>query len=178
EPRSTFMSASRISRRRRSATLRSVAVKGFFRSSESRFPPIASKDASAGQNQRSSGETVQKVPVAVDELAVREDLAARAKVADQIPVQGRAVQAPRLRIRGSEGEVDRPADLLVEQGVAREELHRVVQAECELAHPPGPFVHRYHLAEEVLAARGGRLDHLSALEAKPDAVDLPRVEAC
>src|SRR4029077_11557209 len=122
------------------------------------------------------GETVQKVPVAVDELAVREDLAARAKVADQIPVQGRAVQAPRLLIRGPEGEVDLPADLLVEQGVAREELHRVVQAERELAHPPGPLVHRDHLAEEVLAARGGRLDHLSALEAKPDVVDLPRVE--
>src|SRR6476620_6767164 len=147
------MSASRISRRRRSAALRSVAVKGFSRSSESRFPPIASKDASAGQNQRSSGETVQTVPVAVDELAVREDLAARAEVADQIPVQGRAVQAPRFRIRGSEREVDRPADLLVEEGVAGKELQGLGEAERELAHPARPLVHRDHRPEEVLAAR-------------------------
>src|SRR6266446_208438 len=141
-PRSTFISASKISRRRRRAALRSLAPRAFSRSSGSRFAPIASTDAGGARNPRPLARTVQKLPVAIDELAVRIDLAAGAEVADQVPVERRAVEAARLRIRGSEREVHRPADLLVEERVAREHRHGLVHAERKLAHAPGPVVHR------------------------------------
>src|SRR5438132_1035141 len=119
---------------------------------------------------------VQKLPVAIDELAVRIDLAAGAEVADQVPVERRAVEAARLWIRGSEREVHRPADLLVEERVAREHRHGLVHAERELPHAPGPVVHRDHLPQELLAAGRRGLDHLAGFEAKPHVVDLARVE--
>src|SRR5947208_3696057 len=122
-PRRTFISASKISRRRRSAALRCLALNGLSRSVCSRFSPIGTKDAGGAKNRRPSARAVQKPPVAIDELAVRVDLAARAKVADQVPVQSRAVEAARLRIRGPEGQMHRPADLLVEERVASEYRH-------------------------------------------------------
>ena len=61
---------------------------------------------------------VEEAPVAVDELAVRVDLAALAQIADDVPVQRRPVQAAALRIGRAEREVDGAADLLVEERVA------------------------------------------------------------
>src|SRR5436189_4431014 len=114
--------------------------------------------------------------VAVDELAVGVDLAAGPKVADQVPVERGAVEPARLRIRRSEREVDRPADLLVEKDVAREDVDRVVQAERELADAPRPVIDRDHLAQEAFAPRCRRLDHLTAAEPQADVVDLPALE--
>src|SRR6266566_3658628 len=134
------------------------------------------KPAAVSAKRRPSTRTVQKLTVAIDELAVRIDLAAGAEVADQIPVERRAVEAARLRIRGSERKVHRPADLLVEEGVAGEHRHGLVQAEREFPDSPGPIVHRNHLAQELLAAGRRGLDHLARFEAKPDVIDLARVE--
>ena len=53
---------------------------------------------------------------------------------------------------------------------------RVVQPERELAHPPRALVERDHLLQEVLAARGGRLDDLALLEAQAHVVHLPAAE--
>src|SRR5262249_31331168 len=177
-PRSTFISASKISRRRRRAAFCSSALRGFFRSSGSWFSPTASTDARGGRNRRLRllAGAVQKLPVAIDELAVRVDLAAGAKVADKIPVERRSVEGACLRIRGAEGEVHRPAHLLVEQGVAGEHRDRPVHAEGELAETSGALVHRDHLAKEVLAALRRGLDHLAGLEAQTHAFDLARVE--
>src|SRR5947209_203218 len=47
------------------------------------------------------------------DLSIRRDPPALAGIDDQVPVQGRFVDAARLGIAPAQGEVDRPADLLV-----------------------------------------------------------------
>src|SRR5438270_2298988 len=113
----------------------------------------------------------QERPRLPDELAVRVHLALLAKVADQIPVQARAVPAARLREPRAEREVDRAADLLVEEDVAREAVDLVVEAERALAEEPRLGVHVEQRLEVVAAPRGVRGDDLAALEAQPDVVD-------
>src|SRR5690348_18070530 len=99
-----------------------------------------------------AGSERQEASVPVDELAVRVDLAARAEVADHVPVQRRAVRAAALGIRGAEREMHRPADLLVEEDVAREDGDGVVEAERELPYAARAVVERDHLLQEVLPA--------------------------
>src|SRR5213080_4839195 len=121
----------------------------------------ATRAAGACRRSRRRASEREEPAVAVDELAVGVDLATRAQVADHVPVQRRAVRAAALRIGRPEREVHRAADLLVEEDVAGEDADRLVQAERELPDPPRALVDRDHLLEEVLAARGGRLDHLA-----------------
>ena len=72
----------------------------------------------------------------------------------------------------AEREVHRPADLLVEERVAGELAHRMVEPERELAGPPGAVVERQHLAQERALARP-RLDHLAGTELEFDAAHAP-----
>src|SRR3954453_21203353 len=111
-----------------------------------------------------------------DELAVGVDLALLAQVADQVPVQARAVPAARLREPGAERDVDRAADLLVEEDVAREAVDLVVEPERALAEEARLGVHVEQRAQIITAARGLRGHDLAALEAQPDVVDGVPVE--
>ena len=61
------------------------------------------------------------------------------------------VRAAALGIRLSERHVDGAAELLVEERVSGELLHRLVHSEREFAQPTGALVHREHLPEEILA---------------------------
>ena len=74
-----------------------------------------------------------ELAVDLQRLAVDRDPAAAAQVADHVPVHGRVVLAPGLRIRHADREVDRAADLLVEQDLLREAVDPVVRADAELA---------------------------------------------
>ena len=55
-------------------------------------------------------------------------------------------------------EVDRAADLLVEQDLLREAVDAVVGADPELAEPARALVGVEHLDQELLVALGGRVD--------------------
>src|SRR5438067_1250981 len=75
----------------------------------------------------------EQMQARADELAVGVDLPFPAEVADQVEVQGRAVEATEVLEPHSEREVHRAADLLVEEDVAREAVDLVVEAERNLA---------------------------------------------
>src|SRR5436305_13666253 len=107
-----------------------------------------------------------------DELVVGEDLAVLAEVADHVPVQRGIVRATELLERGSEGDMHRPADLLVEKRVVGKPVDLVVQPERDLAEPSRALVQVEHRVEEVAAAAGLRVDDPALLEAQADAVDL------
>src|SRR6266542_1196100 len=125
---------------------------------------------------RLASDAVQERAVAVDQLAIRVDLAPRAEVADHVPVECRPVGAAALRKRAAEREVHRPADLLVEEDVAGEHANGVVQPESHLAETPRTLVDADHLFEEILPAGRARLHHLAAAKAQADVVDLPAAE--
>ena len=119
---------------------------------------------------------LQEAPLLPDQLAVGVDLALGAQVADQVPVQLRVVQPAELREARAERDVDRAADLLVEEDVAREAVDLVVEPEGELAEHGGAGVHLEQRAEEVGAARGLGRDHAPALEPEPHVGDLAALE--
>src|SRR5918998_718586 len=88
-----------------------------------------------------------------DELAVGVDLSLGAQVADHVPVQAGRVAPARLGESGAEREVDRAADLLVEEDVARPAVDLVVEAEGELTDDAGAVVDREQALEVVVPAR-------------------------
>ena len=91
-------------------------------------------------------------------------------------MQLRLVQPAELREARAERDVDRPADLLVEEDVAREAVDLVVEPERQLAEDGRAGVHLEQRAEEVDAAGGLGRDHAPAFEAKPDVGDLAAFE--
>src|SRR2546423_3865092 len=110
------------------------------------------------------------------ELAVRIDLAFLAEVADHVPVQAGAVLAAGLREAGAERDVDRAADLLVEEDVPREAVDLVVEAERALPEEPRLGVHVQDRLEVLATACGLRRDDLAALEPQTDVLDGVAVE--
>src|SRR5215210_4855309 len=97
---------------------------------------------------------IQEPSLLPDQLALRVDLAVGAQVADQVPVQLRLVPAAELREAGAERDVDRAADLLVEEDVPREAVDLVVEPEGQLAENACAGVHLEQRAEKVDAAGG------------------------
>src|SRR5262245_49447207 len=111
-----------------------------------------------------------------DELAVRVHLALGAQVAHEIPVEPRTVLPAEVLERRAERDVNRAADLLVEERVVREPVDLVVEPERDLAEPARAVVQAQH-GVEVLTAPVGLGGHdPAALEAQPDPVDLAAVE--
>src|SRR5262245_54185078 len=96
------------------------------------------------------------------------DFAARAQVADEIPVERGLHLAAGLRLRGAGRRLHGPPDLLVEERVAGELGDGVVHPERELAGPARAVVEREHLPEEGLALRRLGADHLSPTELELD----------
>src|SRR5581483_5220342 len=111
-----------------------------------------------------------EAPHAPDQLAVGVDLAVAAKVADQVEMQRRAVQPAEVGEPHPERDVHRPADLLVEEDVARETVDLVVEAERDLADPARAFVHLEQRVEVAAAARGLGGDDAPALEPQAQVV--------
>src|SRR5690606_23691042 len=97
---------------------------------------------------------------------------APAEVADHVPVDRGLVDAAGLGVGLAHGEVDGAADLLVEEDLAGPVGDAEVGADPELAEAAGALVGVEHLDQELLAALGGRVDDLAALEAEADARDL------
>src|SRR5918994_3404395 len=120
-----------------------------------------------------SGDAVDEDAVAVHELAVGEHLAPCSQVAHEVPVERGAVHSPALGIGLAERKVDRAADLLVEEDMARELRDGVVQAERELPGAACAVVHRKHLPQELLTLARLSLHDLAAPEGELDVLDHP-----
>src|SRR5262245_62692147 len=96
---------------------------------------------------------MEEPPGLPDELAVGVDLTLVAEVADHVPVEPRLVLPTRGPEAGTQREVHRAADLLVEEDVAREAVDLVVEAECDLAERPRAV--RLQQGGEIVAATRG-----------------------
>src|SRR5256885_7245608 len=107
----------------------------------------------------------EEAAVLPDQLTVGVDLPFAAQVADQVEVQRRAVAPAEDLEAHAEREVNRAADLLVEEDVAGEAVDLVVEAERELADPARSFVHLEQRREIRLAFRRLGGDHTAVLEA-------------
>src|SRR5689334_11015958 len=70
-------------------------------------------------------------------LAIGGDPAAAAGIDDQVPVEGRLIDSPRLGIALTEREVDRPTDLFVVEDAAGEAIDTGIETETKLAEPAG-----------------------------------------
>src|SRR5206468_7223038 len=106
--------------------------------------------------------------VLLDDLAVQEDLAARAQVLDDVPMDLALVRPADVREAVAEGEMDRPVDLLVEERVLHELRDAGVATDAELAEAARALVLIEELEEERLFGLGGRVDDLAALEPEAD----------
>src|SRR3954464_15146295 len=110
--------------------------------------------------------------VDLEVLAVDRDPAALAQVAHHVPVDGGVVYAAGLGVGLADRHVDRAADLLVEQDLARAGGDAVVGPDAELAQAAGAVVCVEHLDQIGLTLLGGGVDDLAGLEAEADAADL------
>ena len=75
-----------------------------------------------------------------------------------------------LWITSADGEVDRAADLLVEERVAGVLGDVVIRADGALADKPRAGVHVEHADEEILTLGGGGIDDLAVAEGQLHAV--------
>jgi hypothetical protein len=92
----------------------------------------------------------QEVPVLEDGPSVELDDALAAQVFDEVPVERRLVLPAAFRVGTAESQVDRAADLLVEQDVADEAVDTEIDADSELADPPRAAVDGQDLLEKLL----------------------------
>ena len=100
-------------------------------------------------------------------LSVDRDPAAFAQVADHVPVHRGVVLPARLGIGHPHRQMDRAADLLVQQDLLGEAVDAVVGADPELAQAASPVVRVERLDQELLVALGGGVHDLPVLEAQP-----------
>src|SRR5215217_2578410 len=114
----------------------------------------------------------REAAVDLEVLAVDRDAPALAQVADHVPVDRRVVHAAGFGIRLADGHVDRAADLLVEQDLARAGGDPVVRSDAELAQAACAVVGVEHLDQVALALRRRGVHDLAALEAELHAGDL------
>src|SRR5690348_5015205 len=82
--------------------------------------------------------------VLLDDVAVEQDLSARAQVLDDVPVDLALVRAADVREAVPKRQVDRAVDLLVEQRVLHEARDARVAADAELAEPARALVPVQH----------------------------------
>src|SRR6476646_655727 len=118
-----------------------------------------------------SGEIAEESAVALDQPAIRVDLAAVAQIAHEIPVQRALVEPAGDRVRGTQRHGHRAADLLVQERVQCRLPDRLVQPERELAEHPGALVGVDRGPQERLPGVGLRLDAAARLEAQARAFD-------
>src|ERR671911_766127 len=116
---------------------------------------------------RTSEVELQKAAVLLDQLPVRVEFSALTQVADEVGVHARVVLAAGLGVGVSYGEVDRPAELLVEQNVRARPADAVVGPDAELAEVAGTGVRVEQAHQVLLALLSTSLDDLPLLEAKP-----------
>src|SRR3712207_467581 len=82
------------------------------------------------------------------------------------------VPAPGLRIGAADGEVDGPADLLVEEDRPDRAVDAEVRADAELAEAAGAVVGRERALEVVVAVLGPGRDDRAVAERHLDALDV------
>src|SRR6476646_626126 len=117
-----------------------------------RRPP---RRRSCWTRQREDAATRLDLPLTVllDDLAVEQDLPARAEVLDDVPVDLALVRPAGIRDAVAEGEMDRSVDLLVEERVLHEPRDPRVAADAELAEPALALVLFEHFEEALLFGR-------------------------
>src|SRR5436190_15690255 len=106
------------------------------------------------------------------ELAVELDPPTLAQVLDDVPVQGGDIRAAEMREAGTERDVGRTVDLLVEERVLHVARDARVAPDAELAQPPGALVGVQRLDQELLVGLRRRVDDLAALEPQAHAGEL------
>ena len=110
--------------------------------------------------------------VALDELAVAPELAARAQVLDEVPVDRALVRRAREGVARAYGEMDRAVDLLVEERVSHVPRDPGIAADPELAEPPRALVRIENREQMVFAVGRARSDDDAAPELEPRAGDV------
>src|SRR3954470_15049976 len=85
-----------------------------------------------GRIPESQSPVLEEAPALLDDRAVGGQSPAGAQIADEVPVDRGAVLAAGLRVRAAQGEVDGPADLLVEQDRAHRPVDPEVRADSDL----------------------------------------------
>src|SRR5918995_3384289 len=93
----------------------------------------------------------QEVPVLEDGPSVELDDARAAQVFDEVPMERRLVLPTTFRVGTAESQVDRAADLLVEQDVADEAVDAKIDADAEFTDPSCAAVDGQNLLEKFLA---------------------------
>src|SRR5215211_4283509 len=91
----------------------------------------------------------QEAPVLKHGPPVQLDDALAAQVLDEIPVECGLVRPAAFRVGPAESEVDRAADLLVEQDVADEAADAKIDTDAELADPPPAVVDGQDLLQKL-----------------------------
>src|SRR5918995_697385 len=86
-------------------------------------------------------------------------------------MEGGLVLPSTFRVGPAESEVDRAADLLVEQDVADEAFDAKIDTDAELADPPRAIVDGQDLLEKLLAHICSGRDNCASPELKADAID-------
>src|SRR5215218_806522 len=115
--------------------------------------------------------------VALHDLAVGGQRPARPEVADHVPVDRAVVRPARLGIGAAERQVDRAADLLVEQDRPDRAVDAGVRPDPDLAQPAGAGVGIQRREEVVVAALGAGVDDAALAELELDPGDLDAARA-
>src|SRR4051812_20433194 len=115
---------------------------------------------------------LHEASVFLEQLPVSVEFAAIAQVADEVGVHARLVLAAGLLVRATYGEVDRPAELLVEEDVRARPTDSVVGPDPEFPEVPCPRVGVEQAHQVLLAPLRARLDDPAFLEAEPGPGDL------
>src|SRR5215203_3988078 len=114
----------------------------------------------------------QKAAFVLDQLPVSVEFSSIAQIADEIRVHARLVLAARLLVGAADGEMDRPAELLVEEDVGARLTDSVVGPDAQFAEVPSPRVGVEQAHQVLLATLRARFDDPAFLEAEPGAGDL------
>src|SRR5215211_1360207 len=114
----------------------------------------------------------EKAAVLLDELPVGIECSALAQVADEVGMHAGVVLAAGLGVGAPDGEVDRPAELLVEENVRARAGDAVVGPDPELTEVAGPGVGVEQAHQVLFTLLRARLDDLTLFESQPRARDL------
>src|SRR5262249_3292836 len=95
----------------------------------------------------------------------------RARVDDDVPVQGRSVYTAGFRIALAESEVDRAPDLFVEKNTPGESVDARIETQADLAQPPRAGINVNHRQEVVFTLRGRCVDHVPAAKFQGDPLE-------
>src|SRR5215211_2345083 len=115
---------------------------------------------------------LEKAAVLLDQLPISVEFSALAQVADEVGVHAGVVLAAGLGVGAAYSEVDRPAELLVEEDVCARPADAVVGPDPELPKVARPGVGLEQAHKVLLAFLRARLDNLPLLEPEPHSRDL------